>query len=114
MVQRKRVERPDDDAGEQTLTVGCVDAASLPDGDPRLEVPCHDYIAVASRWKVSPWTVRDYVRRGWLERPTYLSAIKPRFSESQLRQFERSRPSEWAEPKVSKPRKRDGKGRYRV
>ncbi len=62
-----------------------------------LDTPQYRYGDVAKRYRVSHYTVRSWVQRGWLEPPVYLTAITARFSERQLREFEQSAPRSYEE-----------------
>ena len=62
---------------------------------PDPDIPRHSYRDLARRWGVSEWTVRLWVRKGELSPPVYLSAVKARFTERQVREFEQSRPTRW-------------------
>jgi len=65
----------------------------------------YSYEALAKRWNVSPWTVRNYVKAGQLGPPKYLSPIMVRFSERMVREFEQSRPTAWHDTQSSPKQK---------
>ena len=63
--------------------------------DDDLDIPRYSYAALGLRWDRSPWTIKSWVAKGRLSKPHYLSANAPRFTERQVREYERNAPRDW-------------------